>query len=226
MNFLFRKLHNTVKFSCRLSVLWFILLSNPLFSQETLSHILQKVEAKYKNMKSLSMNFTKEVKSPNFESKEKSRGKIWLKNPDKFRLDSEQEQLVSDGKIVWIYSKENKQVTKNRREKVKNIMEVNQLVSNFSTNYKTSLKGKEKVLDLPCWILELTPKSENEAITKLFLWVESKTFLIRKLEYIDISENKITLLFNQISPGAKISDKKFYFRLPTGVEFVDLTDIK
>lgn|SRR5574341_663226 len=226
MSFPLRNFRITVKSCFKFSVLLFILLSNSTLAEETLSHLIQNVEAKYKNLKSLSMIFTKEVKSKNFDSVDRSKGKIWIKNSNKFRIDSDQEQLISDGKIVWIYSKENKQVTKNRKEKVKNTLDVNQYFSNFSTNYETSLKGKERVLDLPCRVLELTPKSKNEVITKLFLWVEEKTFLIRKIEYFDINDNQITLLFNQISPGAKISDKKFYFQIPAGVELVDLTDIK
>lgn len=193
---------------------------------QTLADITHSVESKYRNLKSVSMVFTKEVKSGNFDSKEKGKGKIWMKNSDKFRIDSNREQIISDGKIVWIYSKENKQVTKNRKEKVKNILDFSQYFSDFSSNYESTLKGKDKILDLPCLILELTPKKENEFITRLFLWVESKTYLIRKIEYFDINDNHISLLFNQISPNVKISDNKFSFQLPQGVELVDLTDIK
>ncbi|HKZ21872.1 MAG TPA: outer membrane lipoprotein carrier protein LolA, partial [candidate division Zixibacteria bacterium] len=166
---------------------------------QTLADITHSVESKYRNLKSVSMVFTKEVKSGNFEAKEKGKGKIWMKNSDKFRIDSDQEQIISDGKIVWIYSRENKQVTKNRKEKVKNILDFGQYFADFDSNYETTLKGKEKILDLPCLILELTPKKENELIAKLFLWVESKTYLIRKIEYFDINDNHISLLFNQIS---------------------------
>jgi outer membrane lipoprotein carrier protein len=193
---------------------------------QTLADITHSVESKYRNLKSVSMVFTKEVRSHNFEAVEKSKGKIWMKNSDKFRIDSDKEQIISSGKIVWIYSKENKQVTKNRKEKVKNSLDFGRYFTDFNTNYKSRLKGKDKVLDLPCLILELTSKKENEFITKLFLWVESKTYLIRKIEYIDINDNHISLLFNQILPNAKISDNKFDFRLPQGVELVDLTDIK
>ncbi len=226
MSFALRNLFIAVKSGFKTLVLLFILLCNFALAQETLSQIVQKVEAKYKNLKSLSMTFTKEVKSKNFDSLDKSRGKIWLKNSDKFRLDSDQEQIISDGKIVWIYSKENRQVTKNRKGKVKNIFDFNQHFANFSNNYASSLKGKDKILNLPCLILELTPKKENEFIAKLNLWVELKTSFIRKIEYWDINDNHITLLFNQISPDAKISDKKFSFQLPPGVELVDLTELK
>ncbi len=209
----------------------FILLFMPAFAimglqAQTLADITHSVESKYRNLKSVSMVFTKEVKSGNFDATEKGKGKIWMKNSDKFRIDSDREQIISDGKIVWIYSKDNKQVTKNRKEKVKNILDFNQYFSDFNSSYESTLKGKEKILDLPCLILELIPKKENEFITKLFLWVESKTYLIRKIEYFDINDNHISLLFNQISPNAKISDNKFSFQLPRGVELVDLTDIK
>ncbi|OGC77481.1 MAG: outer membrane lipoprotein carrier protein LolA [candidate division Zixibacteria bacterium RBG_16_40_9] len=226
MSFTFRNLIITVKSSFKSLVLLFILLSISAFAEETLSHVIQRVEAKYKNLKSLSMVFTKQVKSQNFDRVEKSKGKVWIKNSDKFRLDSDQEKIISDGKTVWIYSKENKQVTKNRKEKVKNIFDFNQHFTDFSNNYASSLKGKDKILNLPCLILELTPKKENEFIAKINLWVELKTSFIRKIEYWDINDNHITLLFNQISPNAKISDKEFSFQLPQGVELVDLTDIK
>ena len=224
-------LYSSIKFKRLKLRTLFILLFMPAFAimglqAQTLADITHSVESKYKNLKSVSMVFTKEVKSENFDAKEKGKGKIWMKNSDKFRIDSDREQIISDGKIVWIYSKENKQVTKNRKEKVKNVLDFGQSFADFNGNYEVALKGKDKVLDLPCLILELTPKKENEFITKFFLWVESKTYLIRKIEYLDINDNHISLLFNQISPNAKISDKKFDFQLPQGVELVDLTDMK
>ena len=183
-----------------------------------------KVEEKYKSIKDLSMNFTKTLKSEIFETQKKTKGKMYLKNPDKFRIETKDEVIVTDGKFLWTYSEQNEQVIKSRLDRSKNIFKPNQYLSNFRKEYKAKLTGEEKIDKTKCYKLVLTPKKEELFITKMIIWIDKKSLLAKKLEYQDSNDNQITLVFDHIKINKGIKDSKFVFKAPEGVEELDLTE--
>lgn len=183
-----------------------------------------KVEEKYRSIKDLSMNFTKTLKSEIFETAKETKGKMYLKNPDKFRIETKGESIVTDGKFLWTYSEQNEQVIKSRLDRSKNIFKPNQYLSNFRKEYKAKLTGEEKIDKTKCYKLVLTPKKEDSFITKMIIWIDKKSLLTKKLEYKDSNDNQITLAFDKIKINKGIKDSKFVFKAPEGVEELDLTE--
>ncbi len=183
-----------------------------------------KVEEKYRSIKGLSMNFTKTLKSEIFETQKKSKGKMYLKNPDKFRIETKDEVIVTDGKFLWNYSEQNEQVIKSRLDRSKNIFKPNQYLSNFRKEYKVKLTGEEKIDKTKCYKLVLAPKKKDSFITKTIIWINKKSLLAKKLEYWDSNDNQITLVFDKIKINKGIKNSKFVFKTPEGVEELDLTE--
>lgn len=194
---------------------------NPAKGGEELA---QQVEKKYKSLSDLSLDFTKVTKSEIFENQKKIKGKMYLKNPDKFRTETEDEIIVTDGQFLWNYSEENQQVIKNRLDKSKNTFKPNQYLSNFRSEYKTELTGEEKVDKVKCYKLKLTSKKDDLFITKMTIWVDKKSLLAKKLEYQDSNDNQVTLVFDHMKINQGISDSRFVFKTPPGVEELDLSE--
>ena len=190
----------------------------------TSGKLAAKVEEKYKSIKDLSMNFTKALKSEIFETQKKTKGKMYLKNPNKFRIETKDETIVTNGKFLWTYSEQNEQVIKSRLDRSKNIFRPNQYLSNFRKEYKAKLTGEEKMNKTKCYRLVLTPKKEDTFITKMIIWIDKKSLLTKKLEYQDSNDNQITLVFDKIKISKGIKDSKFVFKAPEGVEELDLTE--
>jgi outer membrane lipoprotein carrier protein len=149
---------------------------------------------------------------------------MYLKNPDKFRIETDDEILVSDGELLWSYSKENEQVTKSRLDKSKNIFKPNQYLSNFRKEYEAKLTGEEKVDKIECYNLVLTPKKKDLFITRMTIWIDKKSGLAKKLKYQDSNDNQVLLLFEGIKINKGIPDSKFVFKAPPGVEELDLLE--
>ncbi len=183
-----------------------------------------EVEQKYRSLKDLSMDFTRNLKSEIFETQRETKGKMYLKNPDKFRIETKEEVIVTDGKFLWNYSEQNEQVIKSRLDKSKNIFKPNQYLSNFRKEYKTELGDGEKIDKIECYKLVLTPKEEDLFITKMTIWIDKKSLLARKLEYRDSNDNQITLLLDKIKINKGLKDSKFVFKASEGVEEIDLTE--
>ena len=182
------------------------------------------VEEKYRSIKDLSTNFTRTLKSEIFEAEKKTKGKMYLKNPDKFRIETKDEVIVTDGKFLWSYSEQNEQVIKSKLDRSKNVFKPNQYLSNFREEYKARLTGDEKIDKTKCYKLTLTPKKEDLFITKMTIWVDKRNLLAKKIEYMDVNDNQITLLFDHIKTDVGIKDSKFVFNAPEGVEELDLTE--
>ena len=186
--------------------------------------LASKVENKYRSIKDLSTNFTRTLKSEIFEAEKKTKGKMYLKNPDKFRIETKDEVIVTDGKFLWSYSEQNEQVIKSKLDRSKNVFKPNQYLSNFREEYKARLAGEEKIDKAKCYKLTLTPKKKDLFITRMTIWVDKRNLLAKKIEYTDINDNQITLLFDHIKTDGGIKDSKFVFQAPEGVEELDLTE--
>jgi chaperone LolA len=186
--------------------------------------LASQVEEKYRSIKDLSTNFTRTLKSEIFEAEKKTKGKMYLKNPDKFRIETQEEVIATDGKFLWSYSEQNEQVIKNKLDRSKNVFKPNQYLANFREEYKARLAGEEKIDKAKCYKLTLTPKKKDLFITKMTIWVDKGNLLAKKIEYTDANDNQITLLFDHIKTNVGIKDSKFVFEAPEGVEELDLTE--
>lgn len=198
-----------------------------LFSQAfplTSDELSSKIEKRYKSFKDISMSFTQITKSEIFSTERKIRGKMYLKNPDKFRIDNPSQSIVTDGKLLWLFSEKNKQVTIYKLKKSKKIFKPHDYIYNFRENYKPQLGEDEKVDKRTCFKLILTPKKEDLFVTHMTLWIDKKNLLVRKLEYQDMNDNWVSLVFDRIKINSDLEDSEFVFIPPEGIEVVDLTE--
>ncbi|MFH1334878.1 MAG: outer membrane lipoprotein carrier protein LolA [Candidatus Zixiibacteriota bacterium] len=190
----------------------------------TADELASQVEKRYRSLSDISMDFTKVTRSEIFEKPSLVQGKMLLKNPDKFRIETKDEIIVCDGKYVWDYSVENEQVMKNLVGKSESMFKPNQYLSDFRTDYVPSLIGEEKIDKIPCFKLLLSSKQEDALIRKMTIWVDKQNYLARKIEYKDSQDNDIVLEFKHIKVDRKIKDTEFVFQAPPGVEELDLSD--
>jgi outer membrane lipoprotein carrier protein len=186
--------------------------------------LARQVEEKYRSLSSLSMDFVKITRSEIFETESKIEGKMLVKNPDRFKIDTEDEIIVCDGKFVWSYSVENQQVIKNLADRSEKVFKPNQYLADFRSRYAPRLTGEEKVDGIRCFVLSLAPKDEEVFIKKMTIWVDKKKLLAKKLEYTDSNDNQVTLIFQRIKTNRKIKDSEFVFQAPPGVEELDLSE--
>jgi outer membrane lipoprotein-sorting protein len=186
--------------------------------------LASRVEEKYRSLAALSMDFLKITRSEIFETENSVEGKMILKNPDKFRIETKEETIVCDGQFVWTYSAENKQVIKNLVDRSESLFKPNQYLSDFRSAYVPKLEGEEKVDHTGCFKLLLSSREDDLFIKKMTIWVDKKSHLARKLEYQDSNDNEITLVFQHIKTNRKIKDSEFVFQTPPGVEELDLSE--
>lgn len=190
----------------------------------TVEDLVTQLNEKYSAFEDVKMEFTQSIVSDIFESKRQFQGQIYIKNPDKFRIETPHQTIVANGDYIWVYSEENKQVTKNRYDPASGILLPYRYLNSFKDDYQAKLDKDEEVKKRLCHKLVLTPKEENSFITKMTLWVDEETLLTLKLKYWDLNNNEVTFLFKNIKIDSKIDDSEFFFKTPQGVELLDLTE--
>ena len=184
--------------------------------------LVKQIESTYVHLQDLQMNFKKEMESEIFKEVKPIKGVIYLKQPDKFRMESSEEIIVSDGQVVWTYTKELQQVTK---QKVRSGQEFNFLsfLEDMQVKYEAELLGAEKVQGAECKKMLLTPRERGTDFEKLTLWVDGKSYLIRKMELQDLTGNKTLFWFTDIKINPGLPKSRFEFKPPGKVELIDLT---
>ena len=133
------------------------------------------------------------------------------------------QQIISDGKKLWFYEPEEKQVT---------VAKVNDgLQSQISAdllNGKAQLTKDFKVKEINAVeppgadkiVLELIPRVPQSTLSKVILKVNKENYQIYQTEVYDIFNNLTRITFSKIRLNTNLSDSLFTFTPPSGVEIL------
>jgi outer membrane lipoprotein-sorting protein len=196
-------------------------MSTSLFADRA-TDLVDKSEAVYSRAGAFSAKFTQVVSTGDFFDDEKTDGVLMMSYPRKFRIDTPDQVIASDGDSLWSYSAENKQVTIDAASKSKDVATPADYLFNFKQNYtleydSTAIIGKTAVHQL-----SLKSKVRDQYVRSLKLFLDAENFTVRRVIYRDINDNRITLDFSGWKLGIKIAPEQFRFKTPRGVEEVRL----
>lgn len=185
--------------------------------------VIKEVQKTYTSIKEVTadyqQNFVWEMAGESVENA----GKIWAKEGSKFRIDNQDQTIVTDGKTLWTLSKVNKQVmideyNRNNRDNPF----IRSFMDDYLNNYKASLMGKEKIDGRDHFVLELVAINPDEFNRKVTIWVDNKTNYMTRIVQTDINGNKRIYTFSNIQTGVDLNDDLFEMDIPEGYEAVDM----
>ena len=210
----------------RILILWLISIPALAVSAETpestLTDLIKNIEEKYASWQDLQMNYKKEVKSEIFMESERVAGRIFLKQPNKYRLDSPDQIVISDGRLVWTYLKDTEQVTKQNLQPGQEFSFLS-FLKDLRSKYDFKAGEAQRVEGVDCRKIFLAPKQKGTDFEKLTLWVDGKTYLVRKMELEDLQRGRTTFWFAKIRINSKLKNEMFQFKIPDEAELIDLT---
>jgi outer membrane lipoprotein carrier protein len=198
-------------------------LALPLCSQ-TADEIVNGIQQKYETLNNLSAQFTQIMVSKAFSHQEIEKGIVYFKRPGKMRWEykePEKKLLVSDGKTIYWYLVEDKQVQ---------IMNLDEWKSEQTPILYLSGRGKlkddfniekaeiMKTLDEGNIQLKLTPLHQESDFQSIMLEVNPTRYIIRRMMIIDLLENITVYIFEDINENQALPEKLFTFTIPKGVE--------
>ena len=184
--------------------------------------ILAEIENKLNSIKTLQVDFVQEVNSGVFATIDRTEGKIFLQEGDKFRIESDEQTIVSDSVVIWIYSAENKQVKIDSVYKIDDLVRPSEYLFTFKDGYNVTLLDDNQCDFGNCFKVLLKAENDDSFIKEMTLLIDPETYLTHRAEYKDINGNLVTVTFDKYKIDKKIPPEVFEFKTPKGVEEVRL----
>ena len=142
---------------------------------------------------------------------------------DRYRLETEDQLIVDNGKTFWRYNKLENQVLIDYAKKSEEDVLLSDFLFDIQKKYFAELVSEEKTGKQKQFVIKLTPKNTEESYFKAIkVWVLDKTWEIQRVVYIDINDNKTEFEITQLKINVPIPENAFTFKPPQGVDIVDL----
>ncbi len=188
----------------------------------TAKDVAEFVQQRYQAMDDVVAKFTQHV-TFNFSKIEQTfAGTLTMKKPNKYRVESEHQTIVTNGTVVWSYSPFNKQVLVDRYKENQNTLSPEKFLLSLPAQYYTTLLGMERIASMETVVLKLVPKDDQSFIKSVKMWVQEKTWLVRKVLVLDVNDTETEYTINDLRINTHVNESLFSFTPPAGTEVVDL----
>lgn len=209
----------------------------------TLQDVVSALEKGYGNLQDVQADFTQKTKIISIGREQKGAGEVLLKKPAsatamfRFNYTKPKQQIVSNGKQVWFYLAESRQVM------VSSVAEMFKGGNSIALSYLTGLGHVSRDFSAVFspeqqdakgnFQIELTPKKPTPVLSKLQLTVSAEAVsLFRKDGEVkdvfpvvasvvhDAAGNQTRIDYSHVKVNKGIGAGKFNFKVPAGVEVV------
>ena len=206
----------------KLLVLVLFLSATVVNAQEKSETIVAKIRQTYEKLESLRGEFEQQYTWSLAGETQTLNGTLYLKKGDRYRVETPNQMIITDGKTVWTYALDKKQVMVDRLEKSKENPLPRDLILKYTHDFKAKLLRSEKVGAADCYVLALTPREEEAYVQSVTAWIDKTTYLAPRIEQIDINDNKTIYLLKNVQRNTPIADELFTFKIPADAEVVDM----
>jgi outer membrane lipoprotein carrier protein len=202
------------------------LFSSSLFAQNdpAAKQVLDAVSAKFKTFKTVQATFAYKVENAAGKALSTKTGTIWMKGT-KYKILFGGQEIYSDGKTVWNYDKNAKEVTISAIDGSAGAITPQKLFTNFyDKDFLYLLNGEKKVGGKTMQEIEMTPTDKSKAFHKVYLQVDKNAKVIYSTKVLENGGNRYTYTVSSIRTNAALPDNTFMFDKSKhpGVEEVDL----
>lgn len=181
--------------------------------------ILDEVSARTKAYKTIKIDFTYAMDNTKEKIHDKFKGTLISKG-DKYKLTAAGQDVISDGKTVWTYLRDAKEVQINNVGEDDDAFTPTKLLSGYSEDFKSKFieeKGNTQVI-------ELYPLKKGKTFTKVRLTIDKNKKQISRFVIYDRSGSTFSYIVNSFVADQSISDNVFSFNKADhpGVEMNDM----
>lgn len=193
-----------------------------LLADDTAQEVLEKVKKKYDSITDAQLKFSQTTHFELTNIEQNITGTLLLKKTNKYRVETENQTIVTDGVTVWSYSVANKQVLVDHFKTDENLITPEKVLGGAPKEFDATLLGKEEIGHTETLEFKLEPRNDQSMVKMMKLWVDNSTWLIRKAEILDMNGKKTEYLVTDVKVNTGLEDSRFTFQVPEGVEVVDL----
>ncbi|GAB3024838.1 hypothetical protein GCM10027051_31850 [Niabella terrae] len=186
--------------------------------------VLDEVSARFKSYSTAVANFGYQLSNAAGKVLATKKGMVQMKG-NKYAIDLGGMKIISDGKTVWNYNPEAKEVTVSNVEAGDNSISPQKLFTDFyNKNFSYVLDKDTKVAGRLVNKIILKPVDASKAIARVYLAIDKATKNVVSTTFVEKSGNNYVYSISNFKPDVEVSDAVFTFdkaKYP-GVEVVDL----
>ncbi|MCK6561141.1 outer membrane lipoprotein carrier protein LolA [candidate division KSB1 bacterium] len=184
--------------------------------------IIGRVRSTYEKLEAMTADFQKEYTWALAGETQTLTGKLYLKKGDRYRVETDLQTIVTDGKTVWTYSVDKQQVFIDNMTKSQENPLPRDLLIKYTNDFKAEYLRDERFEQSDCHVVRLSPRQEDESFAKsVTVWVDKKSWIAIKIEQVDLNENLTVYKLQNIAINPTLADQLFTFKIPDNVEVVD-----
>jgi outer membrane lipoprotein carrier protein len=196
----------------------------PAVGGPSAEEIAERVQAFYDKTKTFRAAFKQRYVAQAYNKTKESTGSVIFEKPGKmsWRYTNNGNRVVSDGKLVRIYEKENQQMYEQPLEKSQYPAALSFLIGGGSlkqTFKLTKLDAKQMGFE-GGYVLLGEPKEATPAYQKVFLYVDANTHQVRRVLLLDAQRNRNRFDFLTPEVNAKPPVGEFSFTPPPGTQVI------
>ncbi len=195
---------------------------------ESLDDVVRGVEGAYGRMTDLRADFAQTAFNKSLNQSIPAQGAVYLKRGGKLRWEytkPTEQQIVSDGKKLWIYTPALNQVNVGEAPEAlagpagSFLAGLGRLRAEFEVRFLNPARPRDAE---GRWVLDLVPKHPLPTLARLVLAVDARTWEVRRAVVYDQFENTVTMEFTKVAVNSGLADRLFTFEAPKGVATVPL----
>jgi outer membrane lipoprotein carrier protein len=196
----------------------------PAASGLSAEEIADRVQQFYDKTKTFRAGFRQVYKATAYNKVKESTGSVVFEKPGKmsWRYTNNGNRVVSDGKIIRIYEKENRQMYEQPLEKSQYPAALSFLIGGASLKQTFKFtKADSKAMNFEGgYVIVGEPKDATPAYQKVFMYIDGPTFQVRRVVLLDAQRNRNTFTFLAPEVNLKPPTGEFNFAPPAGTQVI------
>ena len=194
---------------------------------QNLASTLGAAERAYHAAATFRADFTQTIENPMLGAPQRSRGVMYLNPPDRFAMrftEPKGDRIVADGKWLWVYAPSTtpgqviKQPVPKAGANTPNF--IAQFVDQPLERYIATSAGWDSVAGAAVDLVRLVPRFNDQPFREAVIAVARKDGLLRRVDLVEESGQRRTIILPAPAAGAQLADEEFRFRVPRGVRVV------
>ncbi len=183
---------------------------------------LKDIQKHYRDVKTLQAGFTESFKWQMTGETVNREGKIIVAEKNRFRVDTPEQVMVSDGTNLYRFNRQRNQVMIEPAGKAEALLP-NKILLRFAEDFQAIEISPLAVEGREGYRLELKPDDPDKALlASATLWVTSADLTVQRIKLIDLNGNSTTYTLRDIHFDQPIDSSAVSFTLPAGAELFDL----
>ena len=204
-----------------LSLLVAVLLLVPGARAQDAEDVFERLKDKYESIESLRAEFSQTMSSSYMDEEATSHG-LLIASGEKYRVETEGQTLVTDGRVTWVYMPSQQQVLINDYSEDEQTFSVNEFLFDYDEKFELSNVQSTAIDGELHYVMSLEPKSRDAFFTEATLSMRARDNLVTRLQVVDVNGTTMVFRLTNIQINPPLESGVFSFTPPEGAEVVDL----